>query len=87
MLPSALPFVVAGLRLGVGRGLVGIFIGELFGAREGLGYLIAVSGQSFDVPGMFVGVSVLAVSGVAFVAIFEAIERWIAPWRRFDLKA
>jgi ABC-type nitrate/sulfonate/bicarbonate transport system permease component len=87
LLPSALPFIVAGLRLGVGRGLVGIFIGELFGAREGLGYLISMSGQTFDIPGMFVGVLVLAISGVVCVALFEYIERRIAPWRQFDLKA
>jgi NitT/TauT family transport system permease protein len=87
LLPSALPFVVAGLRLGIGKGLVGVFIGELFGSREGLGYLISVSSQSFDVPGMFVGVLVLAASGVVCVAVLEAVERKIAPWRQFDLKA
>jgi NitT/TauT family transport system permease protein len=87
LLPSALPFIVAGLRLGIGRGLVGIFIGELFGAREGLGYLISLSGQTFDVPGMFVGVLILATTGVVCVAAFEYIERRIAPWRHFDLKA
>lgn len=87
LLPSALPFVVAGLRLGIGKGLVGVFIGELFGSREGLGYLISVSSQSFDVPGMFVGVLVLAASGVVCVAVLETIEKKIAPWRQFDLKA
>jgi NitT/TauT family transport system permease protein len=87
LLPSALPFILAGFRLGVGRGLVGIFIGELFGAREGLGYLISMSGQTFDIPAMFVGVFVLAISGVVLVAVFEYIERRIAPWRHFDLKA
>jgi NitT/TauT family transport system permease protein len=87
LLPSALPFIVAGLRLGIGRGLVGIFIGELFGAQEGLGYLISLSGQTFDIPGMFVGVLILALAGVVCVAVFEYIERRIAPWRHFDLKA
>jgi NitT/TauT family transport system permease protein len=87
LLPSALPFMVAGLRLGIGRGLVGIFIGELFGAQEGLGYLISLSGQTFDVPGMFVGVLILALAGVVCVAVFEYIERRVAPWRHFDLKA
>jgi NitT/TauT family transport system permease protein len=87
LIPSALPFIVAGLRLGIGRGLVGIFIGELFGAREGLGYLISISGQTFNIPGMFVGVLVLAVAGVICVAAFQYLERRIAPWRRFDLKA
>src|SRR5262249_52733266 len=87
LLPSALPFIVAGLRLGIGRGLVGIFIGELFGAREGIGYLISISGQTFDVPAMFVGVIILAAAGMICVAAFEFIERRIAPWRHFDLKA
>lgn len=87
LLPSALPFIIAGLRLGIGRGLVAIFIGELSGAREGLGYLISVSGQTFNVPGMFVGVLVLAVAGVISVALLEYIEGKIAPWRHFELKA
>jgi NitT/TauT family transport system permease protein len=86
LIPSALPFIVAGLRLGIGRGLVGIFIGELFGSRDGLGYLISMSSQSFDVPGMFVGVLVLAMSGIAATAAFEYLEKKIAPWRHFDLK-
>jgi ABC-type nitrate/sulfonate/bicarbonate transport system permease component len=87
LLPSALPFIVAGLRLAIGKGLVGIFIGELFGAQEGLGYLISLSGQTFDIPGMFVGVLVLAAAGVICTAFFEYVERRIAPWRHFDLKA
>ena len=87
LLPSALPFIIAGLRLGIGKGLVGIFIGELFGAREGVGYLISVSAQSFDVPGMFVGVLILAGAGMSFGALLEYLERRIAPWRQFELKA
>jgi NitT/TauT family transport system permease protein len=87
LLPSALPFIVAGLRLGIGRGLVAVFIGELSGAREGLGYLISVSGQTFNVPGMFVGVLVLAAAGVVCVALLEYLEAKIAPWRHFELKA
>jgi NitT/TauT family transport system permease protein len=87
LLPSALPFIVAGLRLGIGRGLVAVFIGELSGAREGLGYLISVSGQTFNVPAMFVGVLVLAGAGVVCTALLEYVEAKIAPWRYFELKA
>jgi NitT/TauT family transport system permease protein len=87
LLPSALSFIVAGLRLGIGRGLVAVFIGELSGAREGLGYLISISGQTFNIPGMFVGVLVLAAAGVLCVASLEYVEGRIAPWRHFDLKA
>jgi ABC-type nitrate/sulfonate/bicarbonate transport system permease component len=87
LLPSALPFIVAGLRLAIGRGLVAIFIGELTGAREGLGYLISVASQVFNVPAMFVGILVLAASGVIFVAILEFVEVKIAPWRHLAMKA
>ena len=87
LLPSALPFIIAGLRLAIGRGLIGIFIGELFGAQHGLGYLISLSAQTFDIPGMFVGVLILAAAGVLCTAMFEYIERRIAPWRHFDIKA
>jgi ABC-type nitrate/sulfonate/bicarbonate transport system permease component len=87
LLPSALPFIVAGFRLGIGRGLVAVFIGELTGAREGLGYLISVSGQTFNVPAMFVGVLVLAAAGILCVALLEYVEAKIAPWRHFELKA
>lgn len=87
LLPSALPFIVAGLRLGIGRGLVGIFVGELSGAREGLGYLISVSSQVFNVPAMFVGILVLAAAGIVCVAVLEYVERKIAPWRHSALKA
>jgi NitT/TauT family transport system permease protein len=87
LLPSALPFIIAGFRLGIGRGLIGIFIGEMFGAQDGLGYLISVSAQSFDIAGMFAGVLILAASGVLCSALFVYIERRIAPWRHFDIKA
>lgn len=87
LIPSALPFIVAGFRLGIGKGLIAVFIGELFGARAGLGYLILLSSQNFDIPGMFVGVIILAGTGVLLVALFEYLERKIAPWRQFDLKA
>lgn len=87
LLPSALPFIIAGFRLGIGRGLIGIFIGEMFGAQDGLGYLISVSAQSFNIAGMFAGVLILAASGVLCSALFETIERRIAPWRHFDIKA
>lgn len=86
LLPSALPFILAGLRLGIGRGLIGVFIGELFGAQSGLGYLISLSSQTFNVPAMFVGVLILSGSGVLFTAIFEYVEYRVAPWRHFDLK-
>jgi NitT/TauT family transport system permease protein len=86
LIPSALPFIVAGLRLGIGRGLVGVVVGEFIGARAGLGYLIFRSGQAFQIDAMWVGVFVLAGTGVLAVIVLESVERKMAPWRQFDLK-
>ncbi|MBI4322520.1 MAG: ABC transporter permease [Chloroflexi bacterium] len=86
LVPSALPFIIAGLRLGVGRGLVGVVVGELFGARAGLGFLITVSGQVFDTAGLFVGVLFLAIAGVIAVEGLKRVEHHMAPWRHFGYK-
>jgi NitT/TauT family transport system permease protein len=80
-LPSALPYIIAGLRLGVGRGLIGVVIGELAGARGGLGYLINNASQVFNMPQLFASVIVLAVAGIALTAAFQYLERVLVPWK------
>jgi NitT/TauT family transport system permease protein len=86
LIPSALPFIVAGLRLGIGRGLVGVVVGEFIGARAGLGYLIFRSSQAFQIDAMWVGVFLLAGTGVVAVIVLQNVERRMAPWRQFELK-
>jgi NitT/TauT family transport system permease protein len=81
LLPSAVPFIIAGLRLGVGRGLVGVVVAELFGATSGLGYLITVASQVFDMGGLFAAVVILAAAGVISTEAIRVLERRIAPWR------
>jgi NitT/TauT family transport system permease protein len=83
-IPSALPFIIAGLRLGVARALVGVVVAELFGARAGLGFLILTSAQNFDTAALFVGVLVLAFTGVASVELLKWLEMRLAPWRNED---
>ncbi len=83
LLPSATPFIVAGLRLGIGRGLVGIVVGEMFGSRAGLGFLIVAAGQTFDTAGLFVGVLTLAIAGIIAVELCKWVEKRLAPWREF----
>jgi NitT/TauT family transport system permease protein len=79
--PGALPFIVAGLRQGIARGLVGVVVAELFGSHSGLGYLILISGQQFDPAGLFVGILLFALAGIATVEAVKFIERRMAPWR------
>jgi len=82
LLPSALPFIVTGLQLGVGRGLTGVVVGELFASREGVGYMIATASQSFDTPVLLMGVLLFSIAGVLLMAIFKYVERRCAPWKQ-----
>ncbi|HLH25855.1 MAG TPA: ABC transporter permease [Chloroflexota bacterium] len=86
LLPAALPFIIAGLRLGVARALVGVVVAELFGAKAGLGFLILASAQVFDTASLFVGVLVLAIGGYLGVELLALVEKRMAPWRHFELR-
>jgi NitT/TauT family transport system permease protein len=81
-LPSATPFILAGLKLGIGRGLIAVVVAELFGSRAGLGRLISQSADAFNMPELFAGVIVLAVAGIVMTAGFSWIERTLVPWTR-----
>jgi NitT/TauT family transport system permease protein len=81
-LPSAMPFILAGLKLGIGRGLIGVVVGELFGSRAGLGQLISQSAETFNMPNLFAAVVILAVAGIVMTAGFDWIERRLVPWTR-----
>lgn len=81
LLPAALPYIVVGLRLGIGRGLTGVVVGELFASQAGVGYLIATAGQSFDTPTLFFGVLLFSLIGAVTMSLLGRFERWIAPWR------
>ena len=81
-LPSAVPFILAGLKLGIGRGLIGVVVAELFGSRAGLGRLISQSADAFNMPELFAGVVVLAVAGIVMTAGFGWLEKRLVPWTR-----
>jgi NitT/TauT family transport system permease protein len=81
-LPSALPFILAGLKLGIGRGLIGVVVAELFGSRAGLGRLISQSADAFNMPELFAGVVILAVAGIVLTAGFGWLETRLVPWTK-----
>ena len=86
LIPAGLPFVLTGVRLAIGRAIVGVVIGELFGASAGLGYLIYTAGQTFDVPSLFVGVLCLAFAGVSLTWILQKLEKRLIRWRPVELE-
>jgi sulfonate transport system permease protein len=80
VLPAALPFIVTGLRLAVGRGLIGMVLADLYTAISGIGYLIVRSASTYRVDKMFVPIVVLGLLGITLTALLRAAERWVAPW-------
>jgi len=81
-LPSAVPFILAGLKIGIGRGLIGVVVAELFGSRAGLGRLISQSSDAFNMPELFAGVVVLAIAGIVMTAGFAWLETRVVPWTK-----
>ena len=82
ILPSALPFIVTGLRLAIGRALIGVIIAEFYTSLSGLGDLITTNASNFQTARMFVPIVVIALLGVVFTALLELAERRLVPWRR-----
>lgn len=79
-LPSSIPLVMTGLRLSVGRAIVGAIVSEFFGSRAGIGYLISAASESFRTADAFVGVTLLAIGGYLTFEVLKYAERKIAPW-------
>jgi ABC-type nitrate/sulfonate/bicarbonate transport system permease component len=84
ILPSALPYVVTGLRLAIGRALIGVIVAEFFTAFSGLGYLIVTNANSFRTDRTFVPILVIAVLGVLVTALLEFVERRVVRWSARD---
>ncbi len=81
VLPGAVPFLIAGLRLGLGQGLVGIVVGELYAATAGIGYEIAVAGQTFQTDRVFVGIVILASASIGLMWCLRQLEMKFESWR------
>jgi NitT/TauT family transport system permease protein len=80
VLPAALPFIVAGLRLAIGRGLIGMVLADLYTAITGIGYLIARYASTYRTDAMFVPIVTLGVLGITLTSLLRFIERRVAPW-------
>lgn len=80
-LPGSVPFILTGIRQGVALGLIGVVVGEMFGGSEGVGFIVAYGGQTFQTDTVFVGVIIVAVSGVLLTFLTEKLERRFSRWR------
>ena len=80
LLPFALPYIAAGVRLAIGRGLVGMVIAEFYTTISGLGFMITRYANVFEMDKTLVPVFVLMALGVTLTSGLKRLERRIAPW-------
>ena len=81
VVPSTVPFILTGLRLALGRALVGVMVGELYAATAGIGFMITVAGATFQTDKVFVGVLIFARSGMIGMELLTTLERRFDKWR------
>lgn len=84
VLPAALPFIMTGLRLAVGRAILAMIVAEFFTAISGLGGMIVKYANFFQTPKLFVPIIVVSVMGVCAVELVKGIERRLAPWKETE---
>lgn len=81
MLPSSVPYIVVGLRIGATIGLINTVVAELYTAVNGLGGLLALFGNTFRMSEYFVIVLTLAMIGVVVTEILRHVEARLSRWR------
>jgi NitT/TauT family transport system permease protein len=84
VLPYTLPFIISGIQQGIGRGLVGVIIAEIFGGSNGLGYLVSRSADTFNSALMYAVLFVLVVVSLTLIQFTRWLEAYVAPWRRLE---
>jgi ABC-type nitrate/sulfonate/bicarbonate transport system permease component len=84
VLPAALPFIMVGVRLAVGYGIIGMIVAEFFTAIRGLGGLIVFYSNNFATAKLFVPIIVVGVMGIGLTQTVLGLERWLSPWRESE---
>jgi NitT/TauT family transport system permease protein len=81
VIPNSLPFIVVGLRLAVGRAILGVVVAEFFGAQDGLGVLMVRAASSFNVDVVFAGLIIFAALSLIMTGLVKLVEERMNRWR------
>jgi NitT/TauT family transport system permease protein len=84
IIPSAMSWMFAGLKISVPYALIGAVLGEMIAANRGLGYLVQFSGAQFDTAGVFAVLIVISLLAVALNFLVELVQRRMQRWRVVD---
>jgi len=82
ILPASTPYIVAGIRLAIGRILISVFVAELYASNEGIGFVITQAGATYNTALMLMGILLLTLTGVALSLALSYVEdRYLARFR------
>ncbi|MDR1496126.1 MAG: ABC transporter permease, partial [Clostridiales Family XIII bacterium] len=81
VMPSAMPFILAGFRLSAGIALIVLVGAEMLGARYGLGFMIYNFMHAYMIPDMYVGILMLAIIGIIVNAVLVRAENYLTRWQ------
>jgi NitT/TauT family transport system permease protein len=81
VIPNSLPFIVVGLRLAIGRAILGVVVAEFFGAQAGLGVLMVRAASSFNVDVVFAGLIIFAALSLIMTGLVKLVEERMNRWR------
>lgn len=81
VVPSTVPYLLAGVRLAIGRGMIGIVVGEIYGSAAGVGAMINQAGSRFETDKVFVGILAIVIAGSILAEIVRQVERRVEVWR------
>ena len=81
VVPGSVPFILTGLRLGLGHALTGVVVGELVAAQAGVGLMMATAGATFQTSKVFVGLVIVATTGVLMTYVLSRIEQRFQSWK------
>jgi NitT/TauT family transport system permease protein len=87
VVPNALPFIVVGLRLAIGRAVLGVVVSEFFGSQEGLGVVMVRAASGFKVDVVFAGLIVFAGLSLVMTGLVKLLEERMSRWRPEHINA
>lgn len=79
--PATVPFITTGMRLGIGRALIGVIVGEIYAQTTGLGVMIVRANENIQPERMFFGILIFTFSGIVGVALLRRVEKYFDRWR------
>ncbi len=81
VVPNSMPYIIAGLRLAIGRAVLGVVVAEFFGSESGLGVMMVQAAGRYQVDIVFCGLIIFAALSLVMTGLVQMVERRLNRWR------